>query len=535
MDTADHQVAGDDNYCQIDGEEMNDDLLRVPRLNSATAHVPLVFKDTRRSGHDRFGMHVVFNIAGSLLKRHNRPIEGNIRQKHFVQSLVSTIFGAAFPILFLQAMLFPKHFWSSPLCDPMSVIGCPPISCYRGSPVHPDGFASHLERARNLCTHASSSSATDDKFTSHCWDIQANLAGSGIDSRVIQLAGFHVDNRSASGLSVGNRDKATLYECIDSSQAAMNLAAASEKKGFDTFLTYTCNQKDHPGLQHLWLWKESSELNGFNGRYSEVFPNFKTMHPCEKEDITMSMEMSYTHILSRCWLEVKALWIDFILNSTSTYLRKVAHGFFRDEYQESSGNLCHIHALIALEKSDVTDNKEFFEFICQLHKNNVASIVRGDEIDKYVMKGIIKDHQDWCDMQSTAYKVLSHTCSSKRCLVKTGPLKGQHYCKKCNFALASRNHMEDELRPFPTNYSDELNDILERIGLYTPPSDDHPYPVYHHKMFNPKRHIGAIHPLAMENMSPVLAEHFCFARSSQNAQVVTGTDGVTRYVVKVLF
>jgi hypothetical protein len=42
-----------------------------------------------------------------------------------------------------------------------------------------------------------------------------------------------------------------------------------------------------------------------------------------------------------------------------------------------------------------------------------------------------------------------------------------------------------------------------------------------------------IHPLATENISPVLSEHFAFTRSAQNALVIVGTGGVTRYVVKV--
>ncbi|KAL3791589.1 hypothetical protein ACHAWO_005915 [Cyclotella atomus] len=53
-------------------------------------------------------------------------------------------------------------------------------------------------------------------------------------------------------------------------------------------------------------------------------------------------------------------------------------------------------------------------------------------------------------------------------------------------------------------------------------------------MFTPKRHVGAIHPSARENISPVLAEHFCFTRSAQNVQIITGTGGVTRYVVKYI-
>ena len=40
---------------------------------------------------------------------------------------------------------------------------------------------------------------------------------------------------------------------------AMNLAAAAEKLEMDPSLTYTPNQKDHPGMSHLHKSKESKE------------------------------------------------------------------------------------------------------------------------------------------------------------------------------------------------------------------------------------------------------------------------------------
>ena len=103
----------------------------------------------------------------------------------------------------------------------------------------------------------------------------------------------------------------------------------------------------------------------------------------DREDIKISMEMAYTQILTRCWLEVRAIWIDFIINSTSTLLNTVTTGFFRDEYQEISGNLYHLNALVGLSRGAM-ENKEFVEFIGLLQKNCICDIVRGDEIDEFI-------------------------------------------------------------------------------------------------------------------------------------------------------
>ena len=149
-------------------ENQDDALYTLPKIDSSRREIPTPIRRVKGgSSGARHGMHVLFNMAGTMLRRAKKPISGNMRQMHFVQSLASTVFGVAFPILFMQAMLFPKHFWCSPVHDPMSVFGCPPISCYRGTPQHLDGFASPLEMARNLCTHTSSSTATDDRFTAH--------------------------------------------------------------------------------------------------------------------------------------------------------------------------------------------------------------------------------------------------------------------------------------------------------------------------------------------------------------------------------
>ena len=179
------------------------------------------------------------------------------------------------------------------------------------------------------------------------------------------------------------------------------------------------------------------------------------------------------------------------------------------------------------------EKKEFVDFIGLLQKNSLCDIVRSDEIDEYIEKGLLSSEEDWKYMRSCATSFLPHNCNIKRCLIKFGPKKGQHFCKKIDPYFASVNHTENEFQDLPVAFSDNCLEILKGIDMYCPPTHSHPWPKFKHPMFTPKRHVGAIHPSARENISPVLAEHFCFTRSAQNVQVITGTGGVTRYVVKV--
>jgi len=60
-------------------------------------------------------------------------------------------------------------------------------------------------------------------------------------------------------MSVRDKDRTNLSEGLDSFQAALNLAGAQPIVKFDLFLTFTCNQKYHPGAKHLHEWKEGME------------------------------------------------------------------------------------------------------------------------------------------------------------------------------------------------------------------------------------------------------------------------------------
>jgi hypothetical protein len=154
------------------------------------------------------------------------------------------------------------------------------------------------------------------------YDIQSNIAGSSVDSRLVSRSGFKVDTSNKnSGLQVGDGDQADITEAVESCQAVMNLAAASVKHGFDLFLTYTCNQATHPGIRKLHEFKQSM-------KWTDKIEGYQHMAQWERNDVQTSMEMMHSNVLTRCWMEVRQLWVRFIMESTSTKLGRVTHGFF---------------------------------------------------------------------------------------------------------------------------------------------------------------------------------------------------------------
>ena len=272
----------------------------VPTTNAGEPMMEVLHREEDEAELGRsFPMHVLFNQAGSLCTRYNRRITGTQSQTNFVQMLVSTIRGVAMPLLYFMATLFPRHFWCSATHEPAAVLGSAPISCYTNK-THPNGFASSLQIARNLSTSASSSTANCHVFMSFLYDIQANQAMSGIDSRQVTRMGFRVETKSKVGLGLADGDESRLNESKDSRQMTMNLSASSQWDEWDYFYTMTGNQAQFPGIRHLHEFKESM-------RWTWMIKNFDHLPLSQQQEIKRSYEMAYTSVLGRCWMEARKL------------------------------------------------------------------------------------------------------------------------------------------------------------------------------------------------------------------------------------
>jgi hypothetical protein len=259
-----------------------------------------------------------------------------------------------------------------------------------------------------------------------------------------------VSNTSNEGLEIGSGADGSLHESVDSSQMAINLAAASKTIQFDLFLTFTCNQSKHPGIRHLFDWKKSEG-------WTKQFPDWKYLSAAEREEVSKSFEMAYMSIVSRSWMEVRKLLLQFLIKSSSTILGKVLPAFFRDEYQEESGNLSHIHGLLGLFRRDM-DVKEFRDFVCSLQRSAICDLITGDEVKGYIEEGLLKDVQDFKDYTDLADQILVHSCSSGRCLIRQGDsgTPDDYKCKKPHpvkapFAAALANGQDGQ------NTSDSSN------------------------------------------------------------------------------
>lgn len=120
----------DDNTREFDGED--DPASQRPGLFSTNAGVlPQTVLQRQSKWATSVPGHVLFNQVGSCLQRHNHRMTGKYFHSSFIQRMVSTVDGSSFPLLYLLATCFPRHWYASSTKDSAAILGAPPLSTYR--------------------------------------------------------------------------------------------------------------------------------------------------------------------------------------------------------------------------------------------------------------------------------------------------------------------------------------------------------------------------------------------------------------------
>ena len=82
------------------------------------------------------------------------------------------------------------------------------------------------------------------------FDVMTNLALNGNDSRLVLNRGL-ISSTNETGLALNNRSDDRLYDSVDSKKMVRNLCSSQKYHEQTFFLTFTCNQKKHPGISPL--------------------------------------------------------------------------------------------------------------------------------------------------------------------------------------------------------------------------------------------------------------------------------------------
>jgi hypothetical protein len=329
--------------------------------------------------------------------------------------------------------------------------------------------------------------------------------------------GVRGGNDSASGGLLGS---------IDSHQMVKNLCASEKYHPKDYFVTITCNQLKHFGTKILKEWIDSQEWVHMN-------PQFRNLTPIEKEEIQVAMAQAGSGLFLRNWQEICQLLVDYLRYSPRSPFKRVGSIFSRNEYQKDVGNLSHIHLILQV-LWDLLNESEL-EFMEELIRADIISVVKSEEIRDLIKEGLFKVPEDVVGAVHDAFTFLCHKCS-ERCQEMVAP--GLYRCRKPNYGHMTPDPTKNVFLSLPNTFPPACLETLQRIGLaHIPQPDQNGYqcpPIFHHKFFTPTRHIPAINLNCDKNISPIESRLFLLCRSMQNVQLIRGTGGCNKYVCKYI-
>ena len=375
--------------------------------------------------------HVFMNFVGSLLTRKRHQLKSSSIHKYFLQRLVATSIGKSVSLLYPEAMLFPCIFW---LMKERSLIGAIPATIMNDKS-NEHGFSSIPQHIRSRLTSTGYQTSTNNLYIAWSYDIMTNLATNNHDTRMVVNKGLTASKEESGGLTLrGVNKESALLDSIDSKQVIKNLMASQKYYPFDLFLSFTCNQKQHFGTKPI---KECIDGTA----WTKIFIGYDFLTNAEKEEIKHSLGQSAASLLLRAWNETCRIFLDYLKTSPHSPYRYFDAFFARYEFQSSSGNLPHIHAMLKVKWDSLTNEEK--KLVDDLIRADVFDIIKPHEVQRYLDENIAADLNHLKQLQFTNKKIISHHCNP-RCQVMIKP--GVTKCRKPN---------NFKLNPPPVNTKDK--------------------------------------------------------------------------------
>ena len=467
-------------------------------------------------------LHVLLNQQGHLLIR--RATKLRMRKKHanFFQRIVATSSGAAVPLVYGEAVLFPDIFFYN--CPDGSIAGAIPTALWADQHyLSRYGVASMRDHAKTRIKDPSTLCCSDSRYHFMELDCIVNLGLRGKDSRLVLHRGF-AERQGKEGASFrqteGNEE---LYgDAIENHSNVHKLSALVAESPPHYFYTQSCNQSTCRGLRRLREWVSSDTAK------TKVASTYGVSY----EEAGTILRKSAAPFVQRSWEVVIDLWMKYIIYSKEEPLHKIDWAWYRKEFQDQAGNPSHIHCILRTMIDISTEEGRMM--VLDKIRGGLTDLIRYEELCQMKEDGVIDSINFLKDILGDAVCFLTHSCNS-RCQVPKILQNGEtvFVCKRpSNWLLTTQPHMQE----LPVVHSSAALNILLQLGLAET------------KLCNNRNQIVVIHPLLkMERhiprcgmndgkFSPTNGRLFAMMPSSQNIQYCTGASistYLTSYVTEM--
>ena len=383
-------------------------------------------------------MHVLLNGECKLMKRLKYPNHVGKKFQRFLQNFVSTIPGRSVPLLQPEACLFPSIFYKQ-LADG-SFPGALPFFLYddrnKNSKLDFEGLHEHLKlRLKDGSLLTSSNLA----YIMYAFDCVLNLS----------LTKCHTNQffkRGLQSISVGkykpqqltSTESVLKMDSVDSDIHVNRLGTACASETPDLFVTFTCNQSEHPGVAPL--------VNAIHSMYGND----------SKSELKDALQ-SYMVIIVRCWTRTIELLLDYLRFSEEHILGEIVKVWGRAEFQSAAANLQHYHFLLwiknigeELDKKIQCAHKHVFHEFKKLFNCHFGTVESLEHAGK---------------LTDDCIRVQTHDCEkgNRRCMKKTDI----HGNKICRFPPYPTSH-GIWYKEFHQPHSKEALQALQCLNLAEP-------------------------------------------------------------------
>jgi hypothetical protein len=471
------------------------------------------------------GLHVIVNNVGSLLRRRTTKSKSTRHQKNFLQKIVSSAPGTCVPLIYPEGMLFPSIFWCDNRSnDHQSVLGAIPCGLLTEEKhLKNFGFASLSSHIKSRINNTSLKTSTDEKYISYAFDCIVNLECRNNDTRVIlhrgvDSCGLHPKTKKENDHSLFDSDG------VDCRPVVNKLAAAVAQEQATYFYTHTCNQLDHFGIKPIKEWIDSDEMAELLLKKLNDFGKFGYHNEFEtRKELVESMARSVAVALFRNWMIVSEVWMRYISKSKEQPLGKVSNIWYRHEFQDSEGNLSHIHALIWIENESETQ-----DITLNRIRGSILELITPDEIQEFQREGLISHESDIIMIKGKAEIILKHICD-KRCKMRKGIEDGLLQCRVENNGIENNTPYRHAFQNIYVKHSKNAMEILKKLDLYKFDNSSGSLEPLEDKLKAQKHYPRAT--AAEGKISPCNGKMFLLTLSSQNLKYVTGYLA-SRYLAK---
>ena len=381
-------------------------------------------------------MHVLLNGECQLLKRLRYPKHVGKKFQRFFQNFISTLPGRSIPLLQPEACLFPSIFFKQ--LEDCSFPGALPFFLYddrnANSKFDFDGLHEHMRLRLKDSTLLTSSNLS---YIMYAFDSVLNLS----------LTKCHTNQffkRGLQTITIGkykpqqltSTESVLKMDSVDSDVHVNRLGTACASETPDLFVTFTCNQKEHPGVAEV-----------VNAIY-ELYGSATT------EELKEVLQ-AYMVIIVRCWTRTIELLIDYLRFSDEQILGEIIKVWGRAEFQSAAANLQHYHILFWLKNS----TQDIIEKIQCAHKHVLHEFKKLFQMNF----GTVDSEEHAGKLFDDCIRVQSHDCEKGHCLKKVR-LNGE---RKCRFPPYPQSNVP-WYKKFHQPHSEEALVALQEIDLAEP-------------------------------------------------------------------